>query len=332
MTLCSPPVRLLDRQTVSELLTLDDCIKAVEEAFLAHAERRSLRPQLIHVDADGGEFHIKAGGLRGARTYFVCKVNGGFFANRTKLGLPNIVGLILLADGASGIPLALMESGLLTSLRTAAATAVAAKYLARCESQVVTICGAGVQAEVQLRALTRVLPIQRAWVWSRRDATAFCRRMSNALELEVRPQADLQTAAHQSDIIVTCTPAKHWFLGRQHVVPGTFVAAVGADSPDKQEVEPELLAMTSVVCDLTAQCAEVGELHHAIAAGLIREPEVRGELGEVIAGKAPKRIRDDEIIIFDSTGTALQDAAAAAVLYERAEAEPRGQSFAFENP
>src|SRR5882724_5094014 len=119
-----PPVLLLDRDTISSLLTLDECIPIVQAAFLAHAEGRSLVPNLMHVDADGGEFHIKAGGLKLDRTYFACKVNGGFFGNRKNLSLPNILGLILLCDGSSGVPLSVLESGYLTRLRTGAATAV----------------------------------------------------------------------------------------------------------------------------------------------------------------------------------------------------------------
>jgi alanine dehydrogenase len=328
------PVLLFDRETVSSILTLDDCIDAVESAFAAHALGRSLAPELMHVDADGGEFHIKAGGLRsrtedGNRTYFACKINGGFFGNKAQLGLPNIIGLILLSDGVNGSPLAVMESGFITRLRTGAATAVAAKYLARSDSKSVAVCGAGIQSEMQLRSLMRVLPIERAFVWARSDATAAAQRMSEELELDVRPAPDLAAATLQSDVIVTCTSAKHWFLSKQHVRPGTFIAAVGADSPDKQELEPALLAGSSVVCDLVRQCSHVGDLHHAIAAGLMTPQEIRGELGAVIAGRAPKRLHEDEIIIFDSTGTALQDTAAAALVYEGGKQLARGASFAF---
>ena len=322
-------VMLLDRETVRELVTLPDCIRSVETAFLAHARGRALAPGLLHVDADGGEFHIKVGGLRDTRTYFAAKINGGFFNNRTNLGLPNIIGLIVLSDGATGVPLAVMESGLITRLRTGATTAVAAKHLARPESRTVAICGAGNQGEIQLRSLKEVLPIDRAFIWSRSGAEAFARRMREALKFEVSPVSRLADATLNSDIVVTCTPAKTWFLGREHVRPGTFIAAVGCDSPDKQEIEPELMAASSVVPDLLNQAAHVGDLHHAIAAGLMQPEQVRGELGEVIAGKAPRRTKDDEIIIFDSTGTALQDCAAAALAYERAQGLKRGQPFAF---
>jgi alanine dehydrogenase len=324
-----PPVLLLNGTTAAALLTLDDCITAVESAFAMHAQARSLSPALLHVDADGGEFHVKAGGLRGARTYFACKINGGFFGNRSRFGLPNIVGLIVLSDGTTGVPLAVMESGLVTRLRTGAATAVAAKYLASPESRTVTICGAGIQAEVQLRALMRVLPIKRAFIWTRNDASAFAQGLAAQLQLDVQVAPDLKSAAQQSEVIVTCTPARRWYLGREHVRPGTFIAAVGADSPEKQEIEPQLLAAASVVCDVTAQCLQVGELHHAVALDLMTAEQVRGELGEVIVGRAPRRLRPEETILFDSTGTALQDTAGAAAIYERAVALGRGETFDF---
>jgi alanine dehydrogenase len=323
------PVLLLDRTAIAARLNLDECIAAVEAAFAAHARGRSLAPQLLHVNADGGEFHIKTGGLRCDRTYLTCKIGGGFFNNRANCGLPNTLGLILLFDGANGVPLAVMEFGIVTRLRTGAATAVAAKYLARANSATATICGAGAQAEVQLRALTRVLPIERAFIWARSDPTAFCHRMSQELNIEVSAAIALEASAQKSDVIVTCTPAKRWLIGRQHVRPGTFIAAVGADSPDKQEIEPELLAGASVVCDLTAQALRVGDLHHAVTAGLMKGEQVRGELGAVIVGTAPRRLREDEIIVFDSTGTALQDCAAAAMVYERALSTGGCRSFGF---
>jgi alanine dehydrogenase len=325
------PVLLLDRENVARFLGLDETIVAVEAAFAAHARGLSLPPELMHVDAEGGEFHVKAGGLRGARTYFACKINGGFFRNRARFDLPNIVGLILLSDGTTGTPLAVMESGLVTRLRTGAATAVAAKYLARPDAHTVTICGAGIQGEVQLRSLVRVLPVKRAFLWNRSGARDTAVRLSQELGIEVQSVTDLAVAARQSQAIVTCTPAKKWFLGIEHVVPGTFVAAVGADSPEKQEIEPALLAQASVVCDLTAQCAHVGDLHHAIAAGLMTREQVRGELGAVVVGAAPKRRDDREVIVFDSTGTALQDVAAAAAVYEKAVAAGYDRRFAFWN-
>ncbi len=323
------PVLLLDRTTISAQLTIPECIRAVEAAFGAHARGLHLPPGLLHVDAEKGEFHVKAGGLTSGHTYFVCKINGGFFGNRAINGLPNIVGLIVLCDGLTGAPLAVMESGCITRLRTGAATAVAAKFLARADSRMVTICGAGTQAEIQLRALAHVLPIEHAYIWSRTGAPSFEERLGAELGFDVEPTRDLATAARRSDVIVTCTPAKRWYLGRDHVSPGTFVAAIGCDSPEKQEIEPALMAESSVVPDLTQQAACAGDLHHAIAAGLMKPSDVRGELGAIVIGAAPRRANAVETIVFDSTGTAIQDAAAAATVYERVAAGGGAATFAF---
>jgi alanine dehydrogenase len=169
----TPPALLLDRPTVAQLVTLDDCIAAVESAFAAHARGESLPSGLLHGDGIGGEFHIKAGGLVKPHPYFAYKVNGGFFENRSRHNLPNIQGVILLYDATNGVPLAVMESATVTILRTGAATAVAARHLAPKGAESALICGCGLQGAVQLRALARVLPLRRAYAWSRDTARAM---------------------------------------------------------------------------------------------------------------------------------------------------------------
>ncbi|HUR59660.1 MAG TPA: ornithine cyclodeaminase family protein [Opitutaceae bacterium] len=327
----TPPALLLDRPTVGSLLTLPACIEAVERAFAAHARGETFPSGLLHGDGVDGEFHVKAGGLKSPRAYFACKVNGGFFQNRARHDLPNIQGLILLYDATNGVPLAVMESATVTLLRTGAATAVAARYLAPRNASVATICGAGTQGAVQLRALHRVLPLKKVYVWTRDSAHArvFAENLSAELQLDVTAASELRQATQASDVIVTCTPARKWLIGREHVRPGTFVAAVGADSPDKQEIEPALLAHSAVVCDLTAQCMDVGDLHHAISEKLMTAADVRAELGQVVAGLRSGRKSPGEVVVFDSTGTALQDAAAAALVYEQAVARQVGVRFPF---
>ncbi len=327
----TPPALLLDRTTVAHLLDLDECIAAVERAFSDHAHGRTLAPALMHGDGIGGEFHIKGGGLHEPRPIYACKVNSGFFQNRARFGLPAIQGLILLYDAENGIPLAVMESATVTRLRTGAATAVAARHLALPDAGIACICGSGVQAAIQLRSLARVRPLREVRIWSRtpQRAVEFAATMRAELALPVEAFARLEDATRGAELIVTCTPAKAALLRPEHVRPGAFVAAVGADSPDKIEIDPALMARAAVVCDLTAQCCEVGDLHHALAAGTMRLDDVRAELGAVIAGFAPGRKSADEIVLFDSTGTALQDAAAAVLVYERAIAAQRGTRFGF---
>jgi len=318
----------LDRADVAALFTFDEYVEAVESAFRAYVEGRALTPALLHVDALDGEFHVKAGGIDLAgRRWFALKANGGFFGNPAR-GLPAIQGIIYLADAGDGTPLAVLDSVHITVQRTGAATAVAAKYLARPDASVATICGAGRQARIQLAGLAAVRRLRLAYVWDRRPAAAemLAREMEPAVGCPVVPVERPADGTRRSDLVVTCTAARAPLLHLEDLAPGTFVAAVGADSPEKQELDPRILAHAVVVTDVTSQCAAVGELHHAIAAGLLDVSDVHAELGEVIAGRKPGPRTTDELVVYDATGTALQDVACAAAIYAKAVAAGRGTS------
>ncbi len=321
---------LLNRSEITSLLNLHEYIDVVEQAFKLHAQGKDLAPGLLHIDSDYGEFHIKAGGLRLGKTYFGLKSNAGFFQNRTKHGLPNIQGLIILCDGENGTPLALFDSSEITIQRTGAATAVAARYLARPDSKTVTICGCGTQGRIQLRALKEVMPLEKAYAIDQDPSIAenFVKHMSGELDMPVVP-GKLEESVQKSDICVTCTPSKRFFLKNEFLPAGCFVAAVGADSPEKQELEPKILSENKVVADILEQCVSVGEIHHAISKGLMTSKSVYGEIGEIISGDKSGRTSDDEIIVYDATGTALQDVAAAAAVYEKAVAANIGSRFEF---
>jgi len=322
---------VLTRKDVAGLLTLADCIDAVERAFCLHGEGRAPAPGVLGVHATGGGFHIKAGTLPLSRNYFAAKTNANFPGNPAR-GLPTIQGLVLLFDADNGRLLAAVDSIELTILRTGAATAVAAKYLARKDSRVATICGCGIQGRVQLRAIRCVCAVEKVFTWDiNKDAAAgFAAEMAGELGIAVAPENDLAVALRQSDILVTCTPAQKHFILKKDVPAGMFIAAVGADNEDKQELDPALLApKNKVVADVRAQCAVIGDLHHAIAAGTTTAAGIHAELGEVVCGKKAGRSSVEEITIFDSTGMALQDVAAAAVVYERAVATEKGLAVNF---
>jgi alanine dehydrogenase len=310
----------LSPRDVQELLTLDECIAAVERAFRLHGEGKAAPPGVLSMHAPDGAFHLKAGLLALDATYFVAKVNGNFPGNGDRLGLPTIQGVIVLCDGENGTPLAVMDSRDITSLRTGAATAVAAKYLARRDSQTVTICGCGIQGRIQLTALSRLFPLRGAFAYDQSEKVSlrFSQEMESRLKIPVKPTGDLSAAIRQSDICVTCTPARHPVVGWNDSSAGTFIAAVGADNPQKQELEPGLMARSKIVCDILEQCAVMGDLHHALDAGAVSRSDVHAELGEIVAGKKPGRESDDEVIVFDSTGMALQDVVATAAVYEKA--------------
>jgi alanine dehydrogenase len=322
---------LLSRSHISSLVTFKEYYDAVEAAFRSHGEGNSLSQGLLHLDSEGGEFHIKAGGLRLEHIYFGFKTNGGFYQNTRTYNLPNIIGTVALCDGVTGFPLAVMESGEITRQRTAAAAAVAAKYLARPDSKALTICGCGIQGRTQVKAMVASFPISRVFAFDVNDAQRlrFSEEVSRDLGIEVEPVEDLKRALAETDICVTCTPAHHYYVEAAHVRAGTFIAAMGADSPDKQEIDPVLLSSQKLVVDILEQCEQVGELHHAIAQGHMTRNDVHADLGQVVTGQKVGRTSANEITIFDATGTALQDVAAAAVVYKKAVARGAGTRFDF---
>jgi len=319
-------MRILSRRDVLDLLTLRECIAAVEDAFRLHAEGRTLGPGVLGVPAGRGGFHIKAAGLVGERTYFAAKTNANFPDNPRRFGLPTIRGTVVLVDADNGEPLAVMDSGSVTALRTGAATAVAAKHLARPDARSAVIVGCGAQGEIQLAAIAAILPLQHVQVLDtdRSRAEGLAERARKDLGIRVDVATDLRAALKASDVCVTCTPSRRAFVFRADVAPGTFIAAVGADSQGKHELEPALLSASTVVADVLDQCAEIGELQHVLGAGLMTREQVHAELADVVAGRRPGRTDDAQITVFDSTGTALQDVAAAIVVYEKATALGRG--------
>jgi alanine dehydrogenase len=322
---------LLKRREVAALLGLEEYVAAVERVFRMQGEGKAAPPGVLGVHARDGGFHIKAGVLELDRPYFAAKANANFPQNVRRFGLPLIQGVIVLCDAENGYPLALMDSIEITIRRTGAATAVAAKYLARADSKVVTVCGCGNQGRISLRALKQVLPIEKALAYDEDEAQArsLARELAEELRIEVETASDLEKAVRQSDVLITCTPSKRAFVRRDFVSPGTFVAAVGADSPEKQELEPALMAQSKIVADITEQCATIGELHHALEAGVVTRENVHAELGEVVAGVKAGRTSAEEVIVFDSTGMALQDVVAAAAVYEKAVQLGRGTLLNF---
>ena len=312
---------ILTRTDIAELMLFSDYVEAVEHAFRLLASQQILGAGVLDIPGKDGMFHIKGAGMPFAdQVYVAVKVNGNFPENKSRFGLPTIQGAILLSDGIRGYPLALMDSTEITIQRTGAATAIAASHLARKDSGIATVCGCGKQGRIQLIALKHALPITQAFAFDKDTTLAedFSVKMTKELGIPVHAVSTLTEGTHQSDVIVTCTTSRSFFLYKEHVRKGTFVAAVGADSHDKQEVDPALLASGIVVTDILDQCARMGDLHHAIQAQLMTPGDVYAQLHEIVSGEKPAPGSPDDIVIFDSTGTAIQDVAAAAVVYQRA--------------
>jgi len=323
----------LDRQDVIALLPIADCITAVEGAFAAHANGAlPVVPGVLGVHVAAGGFHIKTAALGSNPGYFAAKVNANFPGNPARHALPTIQGMIGLFDTTNGRPLALLDSIEITTLRTAAASAVAARHLARSDAVTLTVCGCGNQGRAHLRALQQVRKIRRVLAYDRDPAQArkFAHEMAIETGVEIVATENLGDSVQASDICVTCTPARGPLILVDHLRPGQFFAAVGADSAEKQEFEPEVLRRARVVVDIVSQAASMGELHHAIAAGLMTVDDVHADLGQIVTGRRPGRTSEDQIFIFDSTGTALQDVASAAMVYERARQAGRGRALSLD--
>ncbi len=291
---------------------------AVESVHALHAKGEVIAPGMLHADADGGEYHIKTGGTFGKNSYFGLKANGGFFQNTKNENLPNILGIIYLSNASNGFPLAILDSVEISKKRTAAATAVAAKYLSPTGEIRLGVVGYGTQAAMQIEAISYIKKIEKISVAGRdaKKAEAFANEIAERFQIKAKAVSE-QQLTENSNVIITCTPSTRYFIKKEWVQPGTFIAAVGADSPDKNELEPSLMASAKIVADIKSQVIRVGESQHAIREKLITPDSIYAELGELIVGTKKGRTDSNEIFVYDSTGTALQDVAVAALLYEK---------------
>jgi ornithine cyclodeaminase len=324
-------VLILTEADLRPILRLDaSAVDCIERAFEALATKAVAMPPILRLDIPEhrGEVDVKTAYVPGIDG-FAIKVSPGFFDN-PKLGLPSLNGLMILFSARTGLVEAvLLDNGYLTDVRTAAAGAVAAKHLARETASTAAIFGAGTQARLQLEALTLVRQIRRARIWTRDRAKAdvAAADLTQSLGIPVEAMADPRRACEGADIIVTTTPAETPILKAEWLSPGQHVTAMGSDAEHKNELEPAILSRAVYVADSLAQTRRLGELHHAIAAGLIAATASFAELGEIIAGETPGRPDDEAITVCDLTGTGVQDTAIATLAHARAVAAGAGRSF-----
>jgi ornithine cyclodeaminase len=286
-----------------------DLIPAMERAFVAYSEGRTFVPpvgELIFTNPPG-EAHIKYGYIA-QDSVFVIKVATGFYDNAS-LGLPPNSGVMVIFSASTGmLEAVLLDEGHLTNLRTAAAGAVAAKYLAPPSVSRIGICGTGVQARLQLEFLGQVTSCRNVVVWGRsaRNSERYVSEME-ARGFQVEIAVSPAEVAAKANLIVTATPSTIPLLTAGDVRPGTHITAVGSDTPVKNELHPTLLGVADLcVVDSVSQCKERGELHHALDVGACTASEVV-ELGEIVAAKRRGRIDPRQITICDLTGVAVQD-------------------------
>jgi ornithine cyclodeaminase/alanine dehydrogenase len=323
---------ILTRDDVKSVLTMKDCIEAVEEAFKQFALGNVVMPTRPTIRIPKYKALINAmpayiGGMDAVGV----KLVGGYLDNPTLHGLPVVQAVIVLNDGTNGSTLAVMDGTYVTAVRTGAASGVATKYLARADATTVAVIGAGVQARTQLAAVCEVRPIVSARVFAReeRHRDEYAVEMSRALGIEVTPAGSAEEAVTGADIVCTASTSKSPVLEGAWLEQGVHVNCAGSHSPDARELDTATVVRSTVVVDSRdAALAEAGDLMIPIANGDITEDHIRAELGEVVAGTKPGRTDPGEITLFKSQGLAIQDVATASLVYRLATEKGIGQQVA----
>ena len=316
-------VRILREGDVRAALDMASCIDAVGAAFAAYSTGRAELPSVIHLDVPeaGGEIHVKAGHLHGA-PYYAVKAASGFYGSEPAA----IDGMVIVFDARDGSPAAfLLDRGYVTDVRTGAAGGVAARHLAPERVETVAVIGTGLQARYQLDAIAVARPgFSHVRVWGRnREHATHC--VDELLGRSGLPEGCRYTvtetvaqAVDGADVVITCTASQAPLVRAEWLGSGAHVTALGSDGPDKQELDVGVLAQADLlVVDSRSQCAQIGELHHALDAEIVLSPDDVAELGEICAGARPGRTSPDQLTVCDLTGVGVQDVAAANVVMER---------------
>jgi len=315
-------VRLVTEGEIKGLIDWKEAVEAVEGSLAAFSAGKVISPEVVNLDLPQfqGEVHIKSAYIPG-EDFYAIKVASGFYQNPA-MGLPVGNGLMLVFEAKTGRPHGILfDNGYLTEMRTGAAGGVAAKHLARTKISIAGLIGAGSQARFQLRALMEVRQPAEIRVWSRDPAHArsFIEDMKPACPSEFIAVGTPAEAVGGADLVITATPSRAPLVKASWLKRGVHITAVGSDGPEKQELEPGVLAVADLIyCDSIKQCLRLGEVHHAIEKKAISRAKVSGELGEIILGKKPGRFGEAQITVADLTGLGVEDAAAAAVVYRKA--------------
>jgi alanine dehydrogenase len=309
---------LLSRREIEEYLTMDEVLKTVERAFSLEGEAKVVMPPKIYLDLPEyqGDFRAMPAYIDGNAGLKWVSV----YPNNWKSDLQSVIATILLSDPRSGYPLAIMDGTHITDMRTGAAGGIAVKYLARKDSSVIGMVGAGRQAKTQLLAISEVLStIKEVKVFDQHsDASLrFAKEMGAKLKSNIYPVQSPEKAT-EADIVVTTTPSRTPIVKKQFIKPGTHINAIGADAKGKQELEADLLRNAKLVVDNIEQACHSGEINIPLSEGVIKLDDIYATLGDIIIDQTRGRKSNEEITVFDSTGLAIQDILCAALAYEKA--------------
>lgn len=325
-------ITIVREEELRQCINLDnEVISAVEQGFarLSHGEAQVPPVLSVEVPERRGELDVKTAVIRGIDS-FAIKIASGFFDN-VKEDLPIASGMMVLVSSITGYPRAvLFDNGYLTQVRTGAAGAIAAEYLARREIGIVGIIGAGLQGRYQAMAMSLVRQFHRLLIFDIREGTAnrYAQEMAPVLDLDIEVSRDVGTLVKESDVVVTTTPSRKAYLRPEWLHPGLHITAMGADMEEKQELFPGVFGHADIIsCDLKSQCLVRGELHHALDEGVITLETPVHELGEIILGREVGREDDQQITVCDLTGVGVQDTAIARLAYEKAKAAGLGMDI-----
>jgi alanine dehydrogenase len=326
--LAASEIVLLSGHDLQRLLKPKIVIEALRETYSALADHRQDQGRSLAFMIDGGSIHVKSGLLPGSHLAFASKLNVNLPDNRKLRQLPTIQGVVVISDAKDGRPLAMMESMTLTGIRTAATAALAAEYGARKNTTRLAIIGCGAQAGYQLEAIKAGFAVAAVKVFDvdAARAVAFCRAHSTAI-CSVSAAPSVRDAVRDADICITCTTSKCPILTDDLDLKGCFVAAIGADNPEKQEIAPALMQRARIIVDDVEASASGGDLHHALAAGMVSKDRVHADLADLAAGRKRGRMDKDEVVIFDSSGSGVQDVAAAWLAFREARRTGIGGRF-----
>jgi alanine dehydrogenase len=324
---------LLKKEEMRGLITMKEVIGTVEEAFKGFSSGQVDQPGYIglHLPAPRGEIDFKLGYYKANEMISMKASSGTFPENPLVHGLPTHMGTILLFDARTCALICVMDGTLITGLRTGAAGAVSVKALARKNAKNVGSIGTGIQARMQIRAITEVMKIEAIHAWDR-DADNLARYkadIESEFGIPVIMASSKQEAVEQADILVTTTRGTGPVVEAGWIKPGTHIVAIGSDAPGKQELDPEIFRHAKIVVDSISQCIEKGETQNPLKHKVITIDDIHGEIGDVLLGKKPGRTSDDEITIFDSTGMAIQDNTTSSKIYRNAVEQGVGTAFAF---
>ena len=315
-------VLLVKEAEIRRSVSIEEAISAVEAGFTRLAAGEVNLPPILSLDMPEvkGEVHVKGAYIHGAGSLTI-KVGTGFYDNPS-LGLPSGSGMMMVFSSQTGFSQALLfDNGYLTDVRTAAAGAVAAKYLARESMPVVGVVGAGAQGRIQIMALAKVRKFEKvlAYDLDKTRLASYVEEMPEIIGVDCQAAQDVESMVRESDLLVTATPSTKPFVRAEWLHSGLHITAMGSDAHYKQELESEVLSRADlIVCDHKGQCSERGELHHALEEGTVGEDHSIVELGDLTSGRHPGRTDESQITVCDLTGVGVQDAAIATLAYEKA--------------